>query len=712
MGFIEGVRSIFNREQSFARPEAPSRMETPQGYSWQQLGGRTIGDTDSYDNVFPYVNAIAQRFSTIIPYAVDQNLNRLDPTPIAVNALYAPNSDYSCREFLCFIASSILTQSHLDILIWTRDGNTVRPGGNVTRDNIAGYTFLPQNSRQYNASRSDWEHHVMLNIDGMDQLFHFTRMETIALTYSHHPVDPTRGIAPAMTIRKWASVDDMIADYERGFFGNGAVPAGMMGIVSETGDDFMKNKNRLEDTFRGAGNNNGVVYNWIPVDPMTNKPSQTGKLVWVPFQQSNNTLDLDTVNSVVNGRLANAHGVPDIIRGIDNGQTYANAEQAEKAFIENTLQPLCLNVWDKWQFELDRICGDLGYGITFDLNLPAQTDVEYQQAQTEQVKVTSFLALVDHGATPLMAAKVLNLPDDYGALTVTPQSTTIAYPTEPSSPQLSSGRTEHTNSFRANIRPSEEPAYRKALKASRRMMREICDYAQTLTAANGDNRLGEISVEWVDSAIEAYEPRIIAYAKQTGQSLSGAIQELAATDTALASLIDNLPGGLSTLYDWEKIPDKVRNSYAQRLNHVADNAVNNALQSVRGILRTAQSDGWTRETIEDELSKFVDGDRAALLARNELVNAQRLGSQYSAESMSDDLHVTMHKIWNTSHDSGVCDFCSHMNGTEIGLTDSFMSEGETITIGDTTFVNNFMDKTTCDGHPNCRCYATYSVIGD
>ena len=707
MSVLDGVRSIFQR-QSLARPEAPSRMETPQGYSWQPLGGKTVGDTDSYDNVFPYVNAIAQRFSTIIPYAVTQDLQRIDPAPTAVNALYAPNSDYSCREFLSFIASSILTQSHLDVLIWTLNNGTVQPGGTVTRDNIAGYTFLPQNSRQYNASRTDWEHQVTLNVDGIDSLLHFTRDETIALTYSHHPVDPTRGIAPAMTIRKWASVDDMIADYERGFFGNGAVPAGMMGIVSETGADFTKNRNRLEDTFRGAGNNNGVVYNWIPVDPATNKPSQTGKLVWVPFQQSNNTLDLETVDNVVNNRLANAHGVPDIIRGIDNGQTYANAEQAEKAFIENTLQPLCLTVWDKWQFELDRICGDIGYGITFDLNLPAQTDVEYQQAQTEQTKVESFLALVNAGATPMMAAHVLNLPDDYGALTVAPQTTAPTSSIVSELPQLSSGRAEHTQSFQ--LAASERKSYRKALTASKRMMRRICDYAQTLVAASG-SRLGEISLEWVDASIDAYQDQIIDYAERTGEPLATAIQELAATEPVLQTLIDTLPNGIENIYKWEHLPDTVRKAYVERLNHVADHAVEGGLRSVRNILKTAQTEGWTRDAIEDELTKFVDGDRAALLARNELVNAQRLGSQYSAEAMGDDLHVILTKVWNTSHDGSVCDFCAHMDGTEIGLEDTYMAEGERITVGDTTYVNDFMDKTTCDGHPNCRCYATYVVRG-
>ena len=73
-----------------------------------------------------------------------------------------------------------------------------------------------------------------------------------------------------MTVSKWASVDDFIADYERGYFCNGAVPAGMLSIVSNDPQDFQRNKQRIEDSFRGAGNANGVLYNMVPVDPSTN----------------------------------------------------------------------------------------------------------------------------------------------------------------------------------------------------------------------------------------------------------------------------------------------------------------------------------------------------------------------------------------------------------------------------------------------------------
>lgn len=196
MTILSNIRAGFT--SAFGRANAPHTTPTPTGgNAWQPMGGNTIPMHDSYDNIFPYVNAIAQRFSTIIPYAVTADGRKIDPAPTALSALYAPNDTYSCLEFLKLIASGILTQSHVDILVWTQEG----PGGNITPDNIAGYTILPTSSRVYNDSRSNWYHRVTMDLGDGPRPYEFTRDETISLSYSRHPNDLTRGVSPAMTIK-------------------------------------------------------------------------------------------------------------------------------------------------------------------------------------------------------------------------------------------------------------------------------------------------------------------------------------------------------------------------------------------------------------------------------------------------------------------------------------------------------------------------------
>lgn len=693
---LSNLRSGFTN--AFGHANAPHATPTPAGgNTWQTIGGNTIPMHDMYDNIFPYVNAIAQRFSTVIPYAVTSDGRRLDPAPPALSALYAPNDTYSCLEFLKLIASGILTQSHMDILIWTTEG----PGGTITPDNITGYTLLPSNSRVYNDTRTDWYHRVTMDLGDGARSYEFTRNETIALSYSRHPDDPTRGISPAMTIKKWANVDDMIADYERGFFGNNAVPAGMLGIVSENAEDFQRNRARLEETFRGAGNNNGIVYNMVPVDPTTHKPSQTSKLVWVPFQNSNDSLDLQTVNDVVNNRLANALAVPDIIRGIDNGQTYANAEMAERAFIENTLKPLCMTVWDKWQFELDRITGGLGYGITFTLDLPAQTEVEKIQAETQQIRINNLIQLVNMGASVETAAEALGLPDAYRRLNL--------HPSTHDTPLLPSGR----NTTKAAKPTNNTPTEPHLLTATRTYVNRVIQLTRRSQAGLRDD-LKTIGQQWINDVENDLITHLTDYAKKTGLKLEQVITAWAEThpDNPIAVEVQNYTSNdWRNLYDWTQLPTNVKTAYLDHLETIANTSSQTITVKTLDLLTRADVEQWDAHRLRDELTRFGN-EHAELIARCETVQAQRLGSLYSARNMSETLGVRLQKVWRTSGDATTCDFCKHMGGTTIGLDNTYLPTGASIEINDHAYVNNFESMTTPNGHPNCRCYEDYEVAED
>lgn len=696
MTILSNLRSGFTN--AFGRADAPHTTPTPAGgNTWQTIGGNNIPMHDTYDNIFPYVNAIAQRFSTVVPYAVTSDGRRLKPAPPALSALYAPNDTYSCLEFLKLIASGILTQSHVDILIWTTEG----PGGNITPDNITGYTLLPANSRVYNDTRSSWYHRVTMDLGDGTRQYEFTRNETIALSYSRHPDDPSLGVSPAMTIKKWANVDDMIADYERGFFGNNAVPAGMLGIVSENSEDFQRNRARLEETFRGAGNNNGIAYNMIPVDPLTHKPSQTSKLVWVPFQNSNDSLDLQTVNDVVNNRLANALAVPDIIRGIDNGQTYANAEMAERSFIENTLKPLCMTVWDKWQFELDRITGGLGYGITFTLDLPAQTEVEKAQAETQQIRINNLIQLVNMGASVETAVEALNLPDAYRRLDLRPNTHDM--------PLLPSSRKTTKAAKPTDNKPTEP----HLLTATRTYVNRVIQHTRRSQAGLRDD-LKTIGDQWINDIENDLMKHLADYARKTGLKLEQVI-------TAWAEIHPNSPIAVEVqgytqtdwqkLYDWANLPTNVKTAYLDHLEAIADTTSKTITTKTLDLLTRADTEQWDARRLHDELAR-LGNEHAELIARCETVQAQRLGSLYSARNLSETLGVRLQKVWRTTGDGNTCDFCKHMEGTTIGLDNTYLPTGASIEVNDHTYVNNFENMTTPNGHPNCRCYEDYEVVED
>lgn len=697
MTIFNNIRAGF--ANAFGRTNAPHATHTPTGgNTWQPMGGNTIPMHDVYDNIFPYVNAIAQRFSTVIPYAVTHDGRKLDPAPAALNALYAPNDTYSCLEFLKLISSGILTQSHVDILVWTPEG----PGGNITPDNITGYTILPTNSRVYNDSRNDWYHHVTMDLGNGPRQYEFTRDETIALSYSRHPNDPTQGISPAMTIKKWANVDDMIADYERGFFGNNAVPAGMLGIVSENAEDFQRNRARLEETFRGAGNNNGIVYNMVPVDPTTHKPSQTSKLVWVPFQNSNDTLDLQTVSDVVNNRLANALAVPDIVRGIDNGQTYANAEMAERSFIENTLKPLCMTVWDKWQFELDRITGGLGYGITFDLDLPTQTEVEKTQAETQQIRVNSLIQLVNLGATVESAVEALGLPEPYKRLNLHPHDTTPLTPL-PSKRSIAKATKKTDDTTTETHTLSATRTYvNRVIRLTRRSQNGLTDDLET------------IGKQWIHDVEDDLIEHLTEYAHKTGLKLEQVITawaELHPKNPIAVNIQSYTTTDWQKLYDWTTLPDNIKTAYETHLQEIANTTSKTITSKTLEILNRADTEQWDANRLRDDLAQ-MGNDHAELIARCETVQSQRLGSLYSARNLSETLGVRLQKVWRTTGDGNTCDFCHHMEGTTIPLDSTYMAKDVNIDINGHTYTNSFESMYTPNGHPRCRCYEDYEVAED
>lgn len=697
MALLNNIRAGF--ASAFGRTDAPHNTPTPAGgNTWQPLGGNAIPMHDTYDNIFPYVNAIAQRFSTVIPYAVTTDGRKLEPAPAALTALYAPNDTYSCLEFLKLIASGILTQSHIDILIWTTEG----PGGNITPNNITGYTILPANSRVYNSNRSDWYHRVTMDLGDGPRQYEFTRDETISLSYSRHPNDPTRGIGPAMTIKKWANVDDMIADYERGFFGNNAVPAGMLGIVSENTEDFQRNRARLESTFRGAGNNNGIVYNMVPVDPATHKPSTSSKLIWTPFQNSNDTLDLQTVSNVVNNRLANALAVPDIIRGIDNGQTYANAEMAERSFIENTLKPLCMTVWDKWQFELDRVTGGLGYGITFDLNLPAQTEVERIQAETQQIRVNTLIQLVNLGATVESAAEALNLPEEYKHLTL--------HRTDNSTPPIHSSRKRNAQPLEPTKNTTTE---NHVLTATRTYVNRIIRLANRSHNGLTDD-LETIGKQWVNDVKDNLLAHLTDYARKTGAKLEQVItawSELHPEQPLAVDIQSYTTTDWQKLYDWTTLPDDVRTAYERHLQEIAHTTSKTITDKTLELLNRADREQWDAHRLREALDR-LGNDHAELITRCETVQSQRLGSLYSARNLSETLGVKLRKVWRTTGDSNTCDFCHHMEGTTIPLDSTYMAKDANININGRDYVNSFENMVTPNAHPNCRCYEDYEVVED
>src|SRR5690606_2725992 len=111
------------------------------------------------------------------------------------------------------------------------------------------------------------------------------------------------------------------ADFQKGFFENGAIPAGQFLITASSKQDYQDTVEAMQSKHRGAGKNNNVTYTPRPIDPQTGKPGEA-KIEWIPFQSSNKDIDFKNLFEQANARIDSTFGVPASIRGVGENNNY------------------------------------------------------------------------------------------------------------------------------------------------------------------------------------------------------------------------------------------------------------------------------------------------------------------------------------------------------------------------------------------------------
>ena len=653
MGLLSWFRGRAHRGSLGERLEAASprqhearRSSVRSGVSgvWP-TSSRVVDGSDVYDNLFPYVSVIAQHASVVRPFAINlADGEKLDKLPQPLQALQAPNDTFSGMEFVNYLVTCLLVNQWVDLLVWDLEGN---PGWVTGKDGIGGYTFLPGSSRCNFGDHLEW--HV--DLPGYGQCV-FDRSSVLSLSFGRHPSDLSVGVAPGLTVAKWADVDDLLADYERGFFGNSAVPAGMLEIVASSVEEYEDTKRELEARFRGARNTNGVVYNYRPLDPFTLDSVGPAKLSWVPFSSSNSQLDLAGVNGMVGERLANALAVPDIVRGIDHGQTYANAEQAQRTFVESTLRPFLLRLWDKFGFELSRVCGGLDWRIGFDLVLPAQTDVERVRADTVSVFVDTLCKLVDRGVSVSDAVGALGLGDEWLSL---------------EGLGADAGAGGVSSSLRDGWRGFVDDGLGDVdsdlvLSEFRELLEQVCDGVEEYA----DVPIGQLA-EWTAGFVTVALVLLLQWLVDAGVSTMRNVVEQVDGRQTLDGLVLTVEGWL----------ESERDTWSKELTDLVE-------QSLQSFIRVA-GDADTGRTMIDWWSKrFVD-----TLARRVQVDGsiqavelfQAVYPEYRIES-----------VWRAHLDGSTCDECLSLHGQRVLFGNSFPG-----------------GITRPPEHPNCRCWLDFVV---
>lgn len=370
MGFFDRIFHRSPKVRTLTAGMTPLKIP-----SWVRAG-------DSVGAVYAYAKPIAERIASV-PLSCTA-----DPAPAVARALD--------RETVYRIAIGVLTSSVI-LLVPRTDG-----GESPTTSNVRAFDVMT-------GEGVDLSSEVIQTDVGS-----FSPDDVCMLSYDVLP-DGTP-VSPMQLAGDWVDIDQMTAAHERAFFANGAVPAAMVNIVSETNEDFEREKTRYEDSVRGAGQSNGTIYTRTPVDPMTGEPVRP-KIDVQTIQPPNNELDLATIDDITDRHLAEIYGTPGVVRGIDIGQTYSNAELAEVSFTRYTVAPFAARLAAQLSRELRRITRDgRAWELSFELPDMELTDRAAVRANVNATTVSSLLALKGAGFGTREAINALGLSERWLAL--------------------------------------------------------------------------------------------------------------------------------------------------------------------------------------------------------------------------------------------------------------------------------------------------------
>lgn len=366
---------------------------------WHALSGSyTRFENDDYENVYGSASKIINRVADVSPYAINEKKERV-LNAVALDKTFKPNQQMSGYDFREALFGKFIVLGEALVRVHTKNDD------NATPDNIIGYTFLENAVRTV----SPVDGVITYTVNGKT----FTDKEVIRI-HGFNPNSLLDKYSPTQAAKRWSGIDDYIADYQRGFFKNGAVPAGEFIITAASTQDYKDIKAGMQQAHRGAGKNNNVVYSYRPIDG--NGKAQNSQIEWIPFNSDNKSLDLGAIFEQVNSKIDSAFGVPASIRGVGENNNYATAQMDARNFVENTINPLLLKVWTSFTHELNRITGGLGYAIVYDLDIPSVSDDKKVQAETHQITLTTISNALQAGFDIKSVLEAIDAPESYQSL--------------------------------------------------------------------------------------------------------------------------------------------------------------------------------------------------------------------------------------------------------------------------------------------------------
>lgn len=629
----------------------------------------------SYENMFAQVRPLVDEMKTVRPYGVGSNGARLARTRTPeLNILDAPNDQMGWADFMDTALVIWLTESEVDIHVHRRKNGSVY-----------GYTILPARSQRYNADGSVYFEYQASSWETV----RIGEEEVMRLRYSRNPFYLDSGISPTSSVEIWAQIDDLIAQYQKAFFENGAVPATITFISARSRADYDAKRADLERGLKGAKNRNKTVYAWRQtLDDDSSKDEIEVKTI----QPANSSLALSQIIDVVNDRLNKSIGVSNFILGDDSSAKYDNAELSDHQFTKRRVYPALVSFWSAFQQELDRILGGLGYAISFDLEIPELTDRVKTQAETHNIQADALIKLINAGAKPADVLSALNLGENWeGAARAI--SRKARQDENEEEVQVVAESAKDAVVVENRVIDLYQPTWEQGEENIKQIYELMIGAAEEI-AAERDLDVDEVKrqlVEYLRAEAEtgAFDgAQSVLEKKFDLPQLNEAMQEIINTNSYTFS-------------------DGFIKSIDERAGKIVDNFVGDTRKAVAEIFLKAKEEGITQNELASRLAESMPTARAEMIARNETHHAINAGRIELDQNIDAEYGLKTTIVWQAW--AGACDICKAMDGTEIPVGEAFpdhvhvhTEDGEEFEASWKNDIYNSYGQVPSP-HANCRC---------
>ena len=631
---------------------------------WHPVGINTLEHykENQYENGYGSISKIVNTFMDIKPYTVNERGERVDS--LLQQKLYHPNQDMSSSDFREALAVMSLIHDRVFILCWRNEGGVAKPGGIITPNNLAGFTFLENptvtlidKKKIYTYKGNTYGEHEVIELKDIN------------------PYNLHAGFSAAKAARKWATIDDYIAAYQSGFFKNGAVPAGQFIITATTAQEFNDEVDKLEAKHKGAGKNNNIVYVHRPMD-REGKPSNA-KIEWIPFNVQNKDLALNDIFEQANKKIDSVYGVPAEIRGILSNSNYASVTVAERIFIKYVMKPFTQKIYTRFTHQLNRITGGMGVAISFELEVPGLVDEEKVDQEAKKIKDERVQLYLDRGYT-IESIKAYLVTDDLEKLempvideTVDDPDAVIDDPED--APDSLDGSGDGTELY-GNIRPIV-----KAQSGTPDVDLQLVPYEQQIEALL-NTQINKQAARKAATIQDAAEDANLEEEETLANDILAVLMAImimrgnAVYNEAVRNALNQGFDVTGTSKYSAPLPEDAYDQLLQYVKSFTDDTAN----EISSAVATAIAAGMGAQAIRTMLSNFsaTQGYRVNRFSQNEAWNANEQAKLGALVQITDELNqkqtIVGFKTWRIQ--PGACPICTPYNGERVEI-DSFFSNG-------------------------------------